>query len=79
MSWLRFDQIYVCVCSLDCCPVDKVALSVCVANLAVSEQIGELYINCRYGVKLANGGKNYEVNPAGCPVTLKINARKYGI
>lgn len=60
----------------NCCPVDKVALSVCVANLAVSEQIGELYINCRYGVKLANGGKNYEVNPAGCPVTLKINARK---
>lgn len=58
------------------CPDDLTSLSVCVTNLALQAQIGELYINCRFGVKLANDGMTHEVDPSRCPVTMKINERK---
>lgn len=59
-----------------CCPIDKVALSVCVANLAVSEQVGELHVRCRYGVKFAADARTVEVDPTKCPTTVKLSARK---
>lgn len=59
-----------------CCPIDKVELSVCVANLAVSEQVGELRVRCQYGTKLSPDGKTSEVDPTKCPVTVKLSARK---
>ena len=43
----------------------------------VSEQIGELYIHCKYGCKLKSGTPyDYEVNTAGCPVTFKLSNRQ---
>ena len=48
-----------------------------VANLAVSEQVGALYIHCRYGCKPKyDRSGQYEVNPTGCPFTVKLNERK---
>lgn len=60
------------------CPADGTQLIVVVANLAVSEQIGELYIHCKYGCTPSSSGVPgaYEINPNGCPVTLKICSRK---
>ncbi|XP_020916400.1 E3 ubiquitin-protein ligase TRAF7 isoform X2 [Exaiptasia diaphana] len=60
------------------CPIDENKLSVVVANLAVSEQIGELFIHCKYGCRIvANGLKHeFEVNPTGCPMTTKLNHRR---
>lgn len=59
------------------CPVDDSKLSIVVVNLAVSEQIGELYIHCKYGCRMQSSGSltDYEVNPAGCPVTIKLSNR----
>lgn len=59
------------------CPVDDNKLSIVVVNLAVSEQIGELYIHCKYGCKLSSTGSltDYEVNLSGCPVTVKLSNR----
>eukprot|EP00058_Branchiostoma_floridae_P009903 XP_002595391.1 hypothetical protein BRAFLDRAFT_69221 [Branchiostoma floridae] len=60
------------------CPVDDSKLSVVVANIAVSEQIGELFIHCKYGCQQADGGKmgEWELDPRGCPMTVRVNARK---
>lgn len=58
------------------CPVDNSSLVVVVSNLAVSEQIGELLIHCKYGCMPSSteDGK-YEVNAAGCPTKIKLNLR----
>lgn len=60
------------------CPVDNVKLTVVVNNIAVAEQIGELFIHCRHGCRAAGGGKPpiFEVDPRGCPFTIKLSARK---
>lgn len=79
----------------DKCPVDAAKLTVVVNNIAVAEQIGELFIHCKYGCRAtANGvagvaaaaaasnstvaGKPgaYEVDPLGCPFTIKLSTRK---
>ena len=48
-----------------------------VANIAVSEQIGEMLIHCKYGCKLSEESQNYVVDPGRCPVTVKIANRRY--
>ena len=58
------------------CPVDQSKMAIVVANLAVAEQIGELQIHCKYGVKSRDGGITWEVDPVGCPMTLKTSERE---
>lgn len=60
------------------CPVDNAKLTVVVNNIAVAEQIGELFIHCRHGCHAAGTGKPgvFEVDPRGCPFTIKLSARK---
>lgn len=60
--------------------MDNFGLSVMVKNIAVSEQVGELVIHCRYGCKLPdnNPGSKYEVDPEGCPFTFPLKDRRYG-
>lgn len=77
----------------DKCPVEGAKLTVVVNNIAVAEQIGELFIHCKYGCRAtasAAGGAAasnstvagkpgaYEVDPLGCPFTIKLSTRKYG-
>ncbi|XP_041473085.1 E3 ubiquitin-protein ligase TRAF7-like [Lytechinus variegatus] len=59
------------------CPVDNMKLAVVVNNIAVNEQVGELLIHCKYGCKPSqiNLGE-YEVDPEGCPFTIRISDRK---
>ena len=79
---------------VDKCPVDNAKLTVVVNNIAVAEQIGELFIHCKYGCRAtasatAGGaaaagaassvaGKPgvHEVDPLGCPFTIKLSSRK---
>lgn len=60
------------------CPVDNAKLTVVVNNIAVAEQIGELFIHCKYGCRSSASGKTsaFEVDPHGCPFTIKLSARK---
>lgn len=77
----------VCVCVIVNCPVDNIKLSVVVSNLAVAEQIGELLVHCRYGVEpmltnssstaTSNCTEQYQVNPNGCPDTMRASSRRY--
>lgn len=75
----------------DKCPVDAAKLTVVVNNIAVAEQIGELFIHCKYGCRAVGSsaagatssntsvaGKPgaYEVDPLGCPFTIKLSTRK---
>lgn len=63
---------------LEKCPVDNAKLTVVVNNIAVAEQIGELFIHCKYGCRPAASSKPaaFEVDPRGCPFTIKLSARK---
>uniref|UniRef100_A0A667ZZH1 E3 ubiquitin-protein ligase TRAF7 n=1 Tax=Myripristis murdjan TaxID=586833 RepID=A0A667ZZH1_9TELE len=69
-----------CALTSDKCPVDTAKLTVVVNNIAVAEQIGELFIHCKYGCPSAAtvAGKPgaYEVDPLGCPFTIKLSTRK---
>lgn len=58
--------------------VGELANCIYFAFFQVSEQIGELYIHCKYGCKLKSTGSptDYEVNPSGCPVTVKLSNRQ---
>ncbi|KAL7979038.1 hypothetical protein Chor_015062 [Crotalus horridus] len=60
------------------CPVDNAKLTVVVNNIAVAEQIGELFIHCKYGCRSSASSKTpaFEVDPHGCPFTIKLSARK---
>lgn len=60
------------------CPVDNAKLTVVVNNIAVAEQIGELFIHCKYGCRPSASSKPtaFEVDPRGCPFTIKLSARK---
>ncbi|XP_041363927.1 E3 ubiquitin-protein ligase TRAF7-like [Gigantopelta aegis] len=58
------------------CVVDGMKFSVVVANIAVSEQIGEMLIYCKYGCKLSDEGDEYVPDPTRCPVTIKISSRR---
>ncbi|NXY38879.1 TRAF7 ligase, partial [Pomatorhinus ruficollis] len=64
--------------SAEKCPVDNAKLTVVVNNIAVAEQIGELFIHCKYGCRPAASSKPtaFEVDPRGCPFTIKLSARK---
>jgi len=59
------------------CPADGTKLSSVVHNLAVSEQIGELNIHCKYGCSPSQSGNQgeYQYNKDGCPVTMKLSTR----
>ncbi|XP_071493260.1 E3 ubiquitin-protein ligase TRAF7-like [Diadema antillarum] len=59
------------------CPVDNMKLAVVVNNIAVNEQVGELFIHCMYGCKpsTTNPGE-YEVDPEGCPFTIRFSERR---
>jgi hypothetical protein len=71
------------VCVVNC-PVDKIKISVVVANLAVAEQIGELLVHCRYGLEptvpstVSSNGQTaaYQCNPNGCPTTMRLNMKR---
>ncbi|MGH0142020.1 UNVERIFIED_CONTAM: hypothetical protein FKN15_030019 [Acipenser sinensis] len=67
-----------CALTSEKCPVDNAKLTVVVNNIAVAEQIGELFIHCKCGCRPASNGKPgaYEVDPRGCPFTIKLSARK---
>ncbi|MFT7812099.1 E3 ubiquitin-protein ligase TRAF7-like [Arapaima gigas] len=67
-----------CALTSEKCPVDNAKLTVVVNNIAVAEQIGELFIHCKYGCRPAATGKPgaFEVDPLGCPFTIKLSARK---
>uniref|UniRef100_A0AAX7TCM1 E3 ubiquitin-protein ligase TRAF7 n=1 Tax=Astatotilapia calliptera TaxID=8154 RepID=A0AAX7TCM1_ASTCA len=68
-----------CALTSDKCPVDAAKLTVVVNNIAVAEQIGELFIHCKYGcraVGMAGKPGAYEVDPLGCPFTIKLSTRK---
>ncbi|CAB1350395.1 unnamed protein product [Coregonus sp. 'balchen'] len=96
-----------CALTSDKCPVDTAKLTVVVNNIAVAEQIGELFIHCKYGCRPLNtspttptvagangaaggaaasgggggtpkmgGPGNFEVDPMGCPFTIKLTTRK---
>ncbi|NWR25535.1 TRAF7 ligase, partial [Emberiza fucata] len=67
-----------CALTSEKCPVDNAKLTVVVNNIAVAEQIGELFIHCKYGCRPAASSKNpaFEVDPRGCPFTIKLSARK---
>ncbi|KAK7492789.1 hypothetical protein BaRGS_00015927 [Batillaria attramentaria] len=58
------------------CPVDDQKLSVVVANIAVSEQIGEMLVHCRYGCKLDTTSNSYVVDPTRCQATVKLSSRR---
>ena len=58
------------------CPVDKVALTIVVSNLAVAEQINELFVHCRYGLRLCEETGIYEVDPTGCPDIIRLCCRR---
>ncbi|KAI0208594.1 E3 ubiquitin-protein ligase TRAF7 [Lamellibrachia satsuma] len=57
------------------CPVDKADLDIVVDNLAVADQIRELYVYCRYGTQPSRDGFPFEVNPTGCPLTIRISEK----
>uniref|UniRef100_A0A673IEX6 E3 ubiquitin-protein ligase TRAF7 n=1 Tax=Sinocyclocheilus rhinocerous TaxID=307959 RepID=A0A673IEX6_9TELE len=67
-----------CALTSEKCPVDNSKLTVVVNNIAVAEQIGELFIHCKYGCRPAASGKPsaFEVDPLGCPFTIKLITRK---
>lgn len=86
-----YNHLITFVLLTDKCPVDAAKLTVVVNNIAVAEQIGELFIHCKYGCRATGGaaagaaaststvaGKPgaYEVDPLGCPFTIKLSARK---
>ncbi|XP_074660670.1 E3 ubiquitin-protein ligase TRAF7-like [Tubulanus polymorphus] len=58
------------------CPVDHNKLQVVVTNLAVSEQIGELLIRCKYGCATKTDETGFEVDPGGCPKAIKLASRR---
>ncbi|XP_059145102.1 E3 ubiquitin-protein ligase TRAF7-like isoform X2 [Physella acuta] len=58
------------------CPVDEQRLVVMVANIAVSEQIGELMIHCKYGCCYDQALKKYIADPTRCPMKLRMSQRK---
>ncbi|XP_025081950.1 E3 ubiquitin-protein ligase TRAF7-like [Pomacea canaliculata] len=58
------------------CPVDEQKLSVVVANIAVSEQIGEMMVHCRYGCKFDSDSNTYIVDATRCQATIKLCARR---
>ena len=58
------------------CVFDNQKFSVVMANIAISEQIGEMLIHCKYGCKLSDEGEGYVPDPTRCPVTVKISCRR---
>eukprot|EP00118_Oscarella_pearsei_P011255 m.74304 g.74304 ORF g.74304 m.74304 type:complete len:687 (+) comp35879_c0_seq8:28-2088(+) len=58
------------------CPIDDSPLSVVVTNIAISEQIGELLVYCKFGCKPGMSFGEYVRDPNGCPFKIKINNRK---
>lgn len=94
-SRVNYNLTLMFVLLTDKCPVDAAKLTVVVNNIAVAEQIGELFIHCKYGCRAtasaaggAAGGAAaptatvagkpgaYEVDPLGCPFTIKLSTRK---
>uniref|UniRef100_A0A4W6EA67 E3 ubiquitin-protein ligase TRAF7 n=1 Tax=Lates calcarifer TaxID=8187 RepID=A0A4W6EA67_LATCA len=73
-----FKDPVITTCGVNKCPVDAAKLTVVVNNIAVAEQIGELFIHCKYGCRATVAGKPgaYEVDPLGCPFTIKLSTRK---
>ncbi len=55
------------------CPLDRIALRTedLIPNLAVSQQINDLLVYCKYGTK--DDGGDVIVDPEGCPVKLRYS------
>lgn len=58
------------------CPIDGKPSKFIVANIALSEQIGELVVHCKHGCRLGPDGRTRVVDDTGCPVTLKYSERQ---
>ena len=59
------------------CPVDNHPLHIVVANLAVGDQVGELTMHCKYGLKQSTDGSGtFEVDSHGCPLKVKMSHRR---
>lgn len=68
--------IFLCM-TTGTCPIDNQTIAVVVANIAVSEQIGEMFIHCRHGCRLSEDGQTYELDPTRCQATVKVATRGY--
>ena len=69
-------NILIIILYAEICPVDKIALTIVVANLAVAEQIIELFVHCRNGLRIADSTGSYEVDPTGCPDIIRLHCRR---
>ncbi|XP_052771409.1 E3 ubiquitin-protein ligase TRAF7-like isoform X2 [Mya arenaria] len=58
------------------CPVDGHTLGVVVANIAVSEQIGEMTVYCKYGCHLSEDGQTHIRDTTRCPAIVKLANRR---
>ncbi|EDV28456.1 uncharacterized protein TRIADDRAFT_19665, partial [Trichoplax adhaerens] len=58
------------------CPSDNNTLCAVAANLAVSEQIGELVVHCSYGCRQDSQTGCLVVDEEGCPATVKLKEKK---
>ena len=58
----------------DSCPVDNTKLTIVVENLAVAEQISEIFVYCKYGCALVDGV--WVRDEHGCQQTVRISARR---
>lgn len=59
------------------CPTDGSKLVMVVFNLAVREQVGELYVYCKYACMPSSKGipGEFEVNKNGCPAKIKMSEK----
>lgn len=55
------------------CPIDRKQFKYIVDNIALSEQIGELLIHCKYGCQKTDSG--YIVDETKCPIIIKLAER----
>ncbi|XP_062507470.1 E3 ubiquitin-protein ligase TRAF7-like [Corticium candelabrum] len=60
----------------DKCPIDDCPLSVVVSNIAISDQIGELQVYCKYGCRPSSSVGEYVRDPNGCPFKIKLNQKR---
>jgi len=65
-----------CTFTNEFCPIHDKKMTALLPNLALEDQIGTLLIYCRYGCKLQTDSNQFEVDPNGCPLKIKLSDRK---
>lgn len=48
-----------------------------IENIVVREQVGSLFVHCRFGVRLSDLLGEYEIDSNGCPFTIKLAERRF--